>query len=78
MLESHEKIMKKQHSNQIWKVEKMVVLAKTFNHYYHKFQLFQLSCQIVKNLKLKLRSKFNYDFTNHDYLHSGLQSCIQF
>ena len=54
MLESHEKIMKKQHSNQIWKVEKMVVLAKTFNHYYHKFQLFQLSCQIVKEFETEI------------------------
>ena len=48
------KTMKKQHSNQIWKVEKMVVLAKTFNHYYHKFQLFQLSCQIVKEFETEI------------------------
>ena len=36
-------IMKKQNSNQIIKVEKIVVLVKTFDHYHHKFQFFQLS-----------------------------------
>ena len=30
---------------------KMVVLVKTFDHYDHKFQVFQLSCKIVKELK---------------------------
>ena len=30
-------MMKKQNSNQNEKVEKMVVLVKTFNHYHHKF-----------------------------------------
>ena len=32
--------MKKQNSNQSVKVEKMVVLVKFFDQYYHKFQLF--------------------------------------
>ena len=40
--------MKKQNSKQNGKVGKMVVLAKTFYHYHHKFQLFQLSCKTVK------------------------------
>ena len=38
---------KKQNSNQSEKVEKKVVLVKTFDHYNHKFQLFKLSCKIV-------------------------------
>ena len=47
-------IMKKQNSNQNVKVEKMVVLVKTFDHYHHKFQLFQLSCKIVKEFEAKI------------------------
>ena len=43
--------MKKQNSNQSGKVEKMVVLVKTFNHYHHKFQFFQLSCKTVKKFE---------------------------
>ena len=41
-------IKKKQNSNQNGMVEKMVVLVKAFDHYHHKFQLFQLSCKIAK------------------------------
>ena len=44
-------IMKKQNSNQNVKVEKVVVLVKTFDHYHHKFQRFQLSYKIVKEFK---------------------------
>ena len=44
-------IMKKQVSNQIVKLEKMVALVKTFDHYPHKFQLFQLSSKIVKEFE---------------------------
>ena len=47
-------IMKKQSSNQDMKVEKMVVLAKTFVHFHHKFQLFQLSCKIVKEFETEI------------------------
>ena len=47
-------IMKNQNSNQNGKVEKMVVLAKTFDHYHHKFQLFQLSCKIVKEFETEI------------------------
>ena len=43
--------MKKQNSNQNGKVEKMVLLVKTFDHYYHQFQLFQLSSKIVKEFE---------------------------
>ena len=39
--------MKKQNSNQNVKVDKMMVLVKTFDHYHQKLQLFQLSCKIV-------------------------------
>ena len=42
---------KKNNSNQIGKVEKMMVLVKTFDHYHHKFQLFQLSYKIVEEFK---------------------------
>ena len=45
-------IMKKQNSNQNGKVEKMVV--KTFDRYHHKFQLFQLSCKIVKEFETEI------------------------
>ena len=44
-------IMKKQSSNQDVKVEKMVVLVKAFDHYHYMFQLFQLSCKIVKEFE---------------------------
>ena len=44
-------VMKKQNINQNVKVEKMVVLVRTFDHYHHKFQIFQLSCTIVKEFE---------------------------
>ena len=43
--------MKKQNSNQNVKVEEMVVLDKTFDHYHHKLQIFQLLCKIVKKFE---------------------------
>ena len=46
--------MKKQNSNQNEKVEKMLVLVKTFDHYPLKFQLFQLSCKIVKEFETEI------------------------
>ena len=46
--------MKKQNSNQDGKIEKMVVLVKTFDHYHHKFQLFQLSYKIVKKIETEI------------------------
>ena len=47
-------IMKKHFSNQNGKVEKMVELVKTFDHYHHKFQLFQSSSKIVKEFETEL------------------------
>ena len=64
--------MKKQNSNQNVKVEKMVVLVKSFYHYHYKFQLFQLSCKIVKVSETEFRSKFNHGFNNYGYLHSAV------
>ena len=49
MLESQSS--KIQISNQNGKVEKMVVVVKTFDHYHHEFQLFQLSCKILKEFE---------------------------
>ena len=49
MLESQS--WKKKNSNQNVKVESMAVLVKTFDHYHYKFQLFQLSCKIVKEFE---------------------------
>ena len=46
-------IMKKQNINQNVKAEKMVVLVKTFDHYHHKFQIFQLSFKIVQEFETK-------------------------
>ena len=46
--------MKTQNSNQNGKIEKMVVLAKTFDYYHHKFQLFQLSRKIVKEFQTEI------------------------
>ena len=46
--------MKKQTINQNVKVEKIVVLVKTFDHYHHKFQIFQLSCKIVKEFETEI------------------------
>ena len=45
---------KKQNINQNVKVEKMVVLVKTFDHYHQKFQLFQVSCKIVKEFETEI------------------------
>ena len=47
-------IMKKQNSNQNVKVGKMVVFVKAFDHYHHKFQLFQLSYKIVKEFETEI------------------------
>ena len=44
-------IMKKQNINQNVNAEKMVVLVKTFDHYHHNFQNFQLSCKILKEFE---------------------------
>ena len=68
--------MKKQNNNQHGSVEKMVVLVKTFDHYHRKFQLFKLSCKTVNGFEFRL--KFNHDFTNNCYLHSGLKSFTHF
>ena len=46
--------MKKQNSNENGKVKKMVVLVKTFDHYHHKLQFFQLSCEIVKEFETEI------------------------
>ena len=46
--------MKKQNSNENGKIEKMVVLVKTFDHYHHKLQLFQLSCKTVKKFETEI------------------------
>ena len=49
-------IMKKQKINWNGKVEKVMVLVKTFDHYHHKFQIFQLSCKIVKEFDTEILS----------------------
>ena len=49
-------IMKKQNINWNGKVEKVMVLVKTFDHYHHKFQIFQLSCKIVKEFDTEILS----------------------
>ena len=47
-------LMKKQNSSQNGKVEKMVVLVKTFDHYHYKFQLFQLYCKILNEFETEI------------------------
>ena len=47
-------ILRKQNNNQNVKVEKMVVLVKTFDHYHHNFQPLQLSCKIVKEFETEI------------------------
>ena len=47
-------IMKKQNSYQNGKVEKVVVLVKTFDNYHHNFKPFQLSCKIVKEFETEI------------------------
>ena len=46
--------MKKQNSNQNVEVGIVAVLVKAFDHYHQKFQLFQLSCKIVKELETEI------------------------
>ena len=41
-------------SNQNVNFEKMVVLYKTFDHYRHNFQLFQLSCKIANEFETEI------------------------
>ena len=47
-------IMEKQNSSQNGKIEKMVVLVKTFDHYHHQFQLFQLLWKTVKEFETEI------------------------
>ena len=47
-------IMEKQNSSQNGKIEKMVVLVKTFDHYHHQFQLFQLPWKTVKEFETEI------------------------
>ena len=47
-------MMKKQNSNQNRKVEKIVLLVKIFDHYHHKFQVYQLSSKIVKEFETEI------------------------
>ena len=47
-------IMKKKIVNKMGRFGKMVVLIKTFDHYHHKFQLFQLSCKIVSKFETEI------------------------
>ena len=46
--------IKKENSNQNGKVEKIVILVKTFNHYHHKFRIFQLSFKILKEFETEI------------------------
>ena len=46
--------MKKENSNQNVKVDNTVLLVKTFDHYHHTFQVFQLSCKIVKEFETEI------------------------
>ena len=46
--------MKKTNRNQNVNAEKMVALVKTFDHYHHKFQLFQLSRKIIKECETEI------------------------
>ena len=46
--------MKKQNRNQNGQVEKMKVLVKTFDHYHHEIQPFQLSSKIVKEFETEI------------------------
>ena len=50
-------IMKKQNINRNGKIQKVMVLVKTFDHYHHKFQIFQLSCNIVKEFDTEILTK---------------------
>ena len=47
-------IKKSKNSNQNVKVEKMVVLVKTFDYYHHKFQLLKLLCKVVKEFEIEI------------------------
>ena len=47
-------VMKKENSNQNGKVEKIVILVKNFNHYHHKFRIFQLPFKILKEIETEI------------------------
>ena len=67
--------MKKQNSNQIGKAEKVVILVKTFDHYHHKFHIFQLPCKIsIWNWNLE--QNLIMTLVIIVYLHNGLKSFI--
>ena len=46
--------MKRQNSNQYGKVKNMAVPVKTFDHYHHKFQVFQLCYKTVKEFETEI------------------------
>ena len=65
-------IIKKQNSNENGKVEKMVVLVKLLFIAITSFNFCNCPVKLWRSLKLKFRSKFNHDLTNHGYLHHAL------
>ena len=51
----------------------MIAFVKSFDHNHQKFNFgnfFSCPVKLQKNLKLKVRSKFNHGLTNRGYLHS--------
>ena len=53
-----------------WYLSKLVTITIT------SFNFFNCPVKFYRNLKLKLRSKFNHDFTNHNYLHSAVSKAL--
>ena len=53
-----------------WYLSKLLTITITI------FNFFSCSLKLQINLKPKFRSKFNHDFTNYSYLHSGLKKAL--
>ena len=53
-----------------WYLSKLLTITIT------SFNFFKCPVKLQRNLKLKFRSKFNHDFTNHGYLHSAVWKAL--
>ena len=61
--------------------ENMLGFVNTFDQYHHNFDFdyfFSPPVKLLKDLNLKLRSKFNHGFKGHGYLHCAVKALNNF
>ena len=69
-------ITKKQIITKMWRLKRWWYLSKLLNIIITSFNFFNCPVKLQRNWKLKFRSKFNHDFTNHGYLHSAVWNAL--